>query len=284
MNIFSSPWKTPRQLSAENQVDWVYHAPGKPDRIEAFFSGTAYQPHRHDTYTIGMTLGGVQSFKYRGETRHSLPGEVLVLHPDETHDGHAGNEDGFHYRVMYIEPALIQSVLGGKPLPFIESGTTQDPRLQTAVMNLLSEYRYPLAPLASQDGIYDLAVTLDEVSGERPSQRKSFDFHAAELARQYLCQHLDLNTSLEDLERVSGRNRWKLSRDFRVLFGTSPYRYLVMRRLDQVRERLLRGDTLADVAFACQFADQSHMNRHFKKAFGLTPKQWLKHQKYSPRT
>ena len=81
--------------------------------------------------------------------------------------------------------------------------------------------------------------------------------------------------SLGDLERISGRDRWKLSRDFRTLFGTSPYRYLIMRRLDQARKRILDGESLAGVAADCDFADQSHMTRHFKKAYGMTPKRWL---------
>jgi len=44
--------------------------------------------HRHDTYAIGRTLAGVQSFSYRRSRRNSLAGNTLVLHPDEAHDGH----------------------------------------------------------------------------------------------------------------------------------------------------------------------------------------------------
>ena len=92
------------------------------ERIEAFFSGPGFNPHRHDTYAIGTTLSGVQSFQHSHFQRHSLPGNILVLHPDEVHDGQAGTEAGFRYRMVYIEPALIQQVLGGKPLSFIEGG------------------------------------------------------------------------------------------------------------------------------------------------------------------
>ena len=43
--------------------DWVLrsHAPGRVERIEAYFSGHGYDPHRHDSYAIGRTLAGVQS-------------------------------------------------------------------------------------------------------------------------------------------------------------------------------------------------------------------------------
>ena len=95
--------------------DWFHRAPdvGGLQRFEAFFAGHGYDLHRHDTYAIGHTLAGVQSFQYRGGWRHSLPGATIVLHPDEAHDGEAGTESGFQYRMMYIEPALIQQMLGG---------------------------------------------------------------------------------------------------------------------------------------------------------------------------
>src|SRR3954462_7458719 len=80
---------------------------GGVERLKAWFSGPAYHPHRHDTYGIGLTLSGVQRFGYRGSTHTSLPGEVQVLPPDELHDGYAGTEAGFGYRLLYVDPALI---------------------------------------------------------------------------------------------------------------------------------------------------------------------------------
>jgi len=69
--------------------------------------------HRHDTYGIGHTPSGVQSFKYRRGSTHSRPGHTMVLHPDEAHDGQAGTGEGFQYRMIYVQPAPFQGVLGG---------------------------------------------------------------------------------------------------------------------------------------------------------------------------
>ena len=96
-------------LDLPSARDWVKLAPQSPkvERLEAFFGAHGFDPHRHDTYAIGRTLAGVQNFHYRGSTRHSLPGQTMVLHPDEAHDGHAGCASGFHYRMHYITPALV---------------------------------------------------------------------------------------------------------------------------------------------------------------------------------
>jgi AraC-like DNA-binding protein len=256
--------------------DWVRHA--EPiegiERIEAWFHGSAYAMHRHDTYAIGRTLAGVQRFSYRRSQRDSLPGNTLVLHPDEAHDGQAGTEEGFQYRMIYVEPALFQDVLGGRALPFLDGGVTTDPRLAAATATLLQHVGHTLEPLEQSDALAELAHALAAVAGT-PVRTAKGDFLAARRARDYLHANCARVVTLDELAAATGRDRWSLSHDFRTFYGTSPYRYLTMRRLDAVRHLLLAGTSLADAAAAAGFADQSHMTRHFAKTFGLTPGRWL---------
>ncbi|NRP71415.1 hypothetical protein ILFOPFJJ_02301 [Ensifer psoraleae] len=258
--------------------DWIAVAEDAVpfERIEAFFAGHAYEPHRHDTYAIGQTLSGVQSFRYRGADRFSLPGRTMVLHPDELHDGHAGSDDGFRYRMIYIEPAAIQSVLGGRPLPFIKGGISPDPRLFAAVHALLPATDARIEALEFDDGLFELAHALEAAAGVTSPPGRALDYRSAERARLYLHDLPEGTVTLDMLEAISGRDRWGLNRDFRRLFGTSPYRYLVQRRLEAVKTDLRRGISPAEAALDAGFADQAHMSRHFKKAFGLSPGRWLR--------
>lgn len=253
---------------------WIRRAHGDAVRIEAFIAGRGYAPHRHDSYVFALTLDGVQSFRYRGCERHSRPGGAIVLHPDELHDGHAGTEAGFRYRALAVDPGIVQRMLGGKALPFLATGTSTDPRLLRALAPLLGDVQRALDELAYQDALFDLAHTLAGLCGGVRDMPRA-DYAAAELARDYLQANWDEAVALSTLERVSQRDRWKLSRDFRSAFGTSPYRYLLMRRLEHARTLLAEGTAIAEVAFTCRFADQSHLTRHFRHTFGMTPRQWL---------
>ncbi|WP_233862691.1 AraC family transcriptional regulator [Paraburkholderia adhaesiva] len=258
------------------QSDWISRSEPADgiERIEAFFHGNAYSMHRHDTYAIGLTLAGVQCFHYRHSLRSSLPGQTMVLHPDEAHDGQAGTHEGFRYQMIYVQPAAIQEVLGGRALPFIEGGVTNDRRLFEATKTALRQMRGDSEPIERDDALAGLALALDSASGARPT-RKSADFAAAQQARNYLHASCTRAVTLDELAAVSGRDRWSLSRDFRTFYGTSPYHYLVMRRLEIARALMLRGDSLADIAAAAGFADQSHMTRHFRHAYGIPPARWL---------
>jgi AraC-like DNA-binding protein len=264
----------------KKRSDWIQRAPfsSKLERIEAFFTGYGYDLHRHDTYAIGRTLSGVQSFQYRGQERHSLPGGTIILHPDESHDGQAGTVDGFQYRMVYVEPALIQQILGGKPLPFIKSGLSCDPRLYAATNVLLQSMNSQIDTMEEEDAMFELAHALNAISGSVQSKH-AFDYRAAEKAREFIHDAIGRPLTLDELAQQSGRDRWSLSRDFRLLFGTSPYRYLTMRRLDLVRSLLIQGESPVGAALIAGFVDQSHMTRHFSKTYGISPSRWLKMQR-----
>jgi AraC-like DNA-binding protein len=261
------------QVSGQHR-NRIVRAPGGFERVEACFSGLAFAPHRHDTYAIGVTLRGVQSFDYRGAARNSLPGQLVILHPDERHDGRAGDERAFAYRTAYVAPALIQQALSGQPLPFIDDGVCGDPRLRAPIMALLSDYGRALDELELQDALYDLAMAMQAVAGAaRPLAMPN---RAAALrARDYIDARVEPGLSLDELEHATGHDRWQLSRDFRCLFGTSPYRYLILRRLDKARDAMLGGCSAAHAAADLGFADQSHFGRLFKQSFGLSPNVWL---------
>ena len=81
-----------------------------------------------------------------------------------------------------------------------------------------------------------------------------------------------------ELEAVTGLSRYELARQFRALYGTSPHRYALMRRLDFARNQLVGGTPLAELALTAGFADQAHFTRMFRSAYGLTPGRYARLQ------
>ncbi len=110
-----------------------------------------------------------------------------------------------------------------------------------------------LDPLEEEDAIYDVAQALDLAAGSRRG-RRLIDYPAAERARLFIHDALHQSITLEDLVQASGRDRWSLSRDFRALYGTSPYRYIIQRRLSEARRLAFHGTPLSEVALACGFS------------------------------
>ncbi|WIV49763.1 AraC family transcriptional regulator [Marivivens sp. LCG002] len=260
-------------------TDWVKTAPWQTgiQRIEAYFSGEAYAPHRHDTYSIGYTIKGVQSFNYRGARIDSVAGQVIVLHPDEIHTGEAGTEAGFHYRMLYVEPSLVRDALGesASALPFLHDAVLTDPLLMRAIHAAFTVMDRSLEAVAMDELTVLLADGLlaNDTSARRTT-RSLIDYKAIRRAKDYLESNLSETVPSDELEKITGLDRYALSRQFRKAFGTSPYRYLTMRRLDQARGDIAAGVPLIKAALRAGFSDQAHMTRQFKAAFGISPGQW----------
>jgi AraC-like DNA-binding protein len=243
--------------------------------LQAWFGGRGFDRHRHDTYAIGVTDSGVQAFEYRGVTEASLPGHVVVLHPDETHDGRAGTRDGFGYRIIYVAPARILEAartLRGGPgaLPFMRRPVTVNAALAAAIAGAFRLNPEPLATDALVLALAEALLAADPscATGVRPLRP---DAAAVTRARHFLDAETSRVVRSAELEEVSGLTRYELARQFRAALGTSPYRYSLLRRLDRARERLREGDAPTEVALETGFADQAHLSRHFKSAFGLSP-------------
>jgi len=262
---------------------------GGVELFSAWLVGDAYDKHRHDTYAIGITNSGVQVFDYRGAVHASTPGQAVVLHPDEIHNGRAGTPDGFGYRILYVDPALLAEAvcaLRGKasPLPFVSEPVATNAILARAVDDA---FRAPLEALAIDALIVDLARGLmaGARGGVRPAISRFIDAEAVERARQFLDAEKTRVVHSAELESITGLTRYDLCRQFRAKFGTSPHRYLLMRRLEFARDRLHLQRPLVEIACDAGFADQAHFTRVFKSGYGLTPTQYraLSARRSSPR-
>jgi AraC-like DNA-binding protein len=244
------------------------------ERAEVYLATCAFEPHRHDTYAIGITTAGVQTFRYRGTRRISLPGQLAILHPDETHDGAAATDDGFGYRALYVAPELVHDALGGGALPFVADPVQrQTPRTRLLVA-LLVEVDEHVSDLARAEVAATVADALRSLAGRAEPRPVTVDERAVELARDYLSAHASEQTPAATLEQVTGADRYTLARHFRRAFGTSPDRYRTLRRLELARAAIESGRPLAQAAARAGFADQSHMTRQFKRTYGLTPARW----------
>jgi AraC-like DNA-binding protein len=244
------------------------------ERAEVHLSTRGFDQHRHDSYGIGITTAGVQVFRYRGSRRVCLPGQLHILHPDETHDGGPGTEDGFSYRILYISPELVRGAIGGRSLPFVADPVQEPTPDVRPIASLLADMDEPIDELSSAEIAVGVADGLLSLSGRPDRRRATIDLRAVELVRDYLAAHAREQTPASILEEIAGIDRFTIARHFRWAFGTSPDRYRTLRRLELAQAAIASGQSLVQVAAEAGFADQSHMTRQFKRTYGLTPTRW----------
>jgi AraC-like DNA-binding protein len=253
---------------------------GPVDGVELFSArlrGRPFSRHRHDVYAIGVTEEGVQAFGYRGTVERSLPGQVFVLHPDELHDGRADGPGVFGYRQIYVSPGRIAAALQaltGRPVPLPFAAPVADDLALASTVR--AAFAQTLEPLAVDALVVRLADGLLRCSATRlaGALQCRLDLRAVERGRDFL-QSQRMVVRSGEVEAVTGLDRYQFARQFRAVYGTSPCRYSVMRRLDMARSWLRQARPLAETALAAGFADQAHFTRAFKAAFGMTPGRYV---------
>lgn len=93
-----------------------------------------------------------------------------------------------------------------------------------------------------------------------------------ERTESYLADAFDQPIGVVDLARVAGVHPVHLARGYRRWMGAAPGDRLRTRRLERAADLLMRGrDPIGEIALACGFCDQSHLNRQFQRAYGVTP-------------
>jgi AraC family transcriptional regulator len=107
----------------------------------------------------------------------------------------------------------------------------------------------------------------------------SVDVAAIGRALAYIEDNPDRAISLRELAAASGLSRFHFSRLFKRQLGLSPARYVERTRIEQAKALIVSAQmSLADVALAVGFADQSHFARRFRLHEGRTPGAFAREQ------
>jgi AraC-like DNA-binding protein len=278
-----TPHKVVR-VSWADRGDWAeyWRSPdGQLEAMHAYFRGHVYHRHSHETYSFGVTETGAQAFTCRGAERVSAAGMVMAFNPDDPHDGHAATANGFTYRMIHVGPALLTDVLADMTgradgLPLFAEPVITDAALSAALHRLHVSLTGPASALERAERLTAAAgIAARHAATPRrpgPALRTARDqAAAADRVRAYLHDSYATQATLADVAAVAGCSRFAAYRAFRVRYGLSPSEYQRQLRLRAARQALAGGAALADVAAAAGFADQAHLNRWFRRCYGITP-------------
>jgi AraC family transcriptional regulator len=106
----------------------------------------------------------------------------------------------------------------------------------------------------------------------KPQPTGGLSRHQLRRVLDYVRAHLGGDLSLPELSGVIGLSAYHFFRAFRASVGVSPHQHVIGQRIGEARRLLAaRRLSIAEVALALGFADQSHFAEAFRKATGTTP-------------
>lgn len=248
------------------------------ESVRAHFTGHAYDPHDHDELLIGFTEQGVQQFHCHRAVHTSVPGCAILIEPGSIHDGHAPEQNGFTYGMLNLPPAWVETAtrrlgvagIGGVTSAFART-LVDDASLVKAIYRAFLAIHHDEGRLARDQSLDALLHRLAGHARYDVNRQRGPRLAAVARVRDRLHTDIACNIGLEELAHDAGVDRFSLTREFKRAYGTSPHAYLVHLRLKAARRLLSAGKQPAHVASEVGFADQSHLGRWFRRAYGFTP-------------
>ncbi|HEX2530672.1 MAG TPA: AraC family transcriptional regulator [Burkholderiaceae bacterium] len=253
------------------------HLPGV-ELYSARLIDHAFAPHVHDGYSLGAIEAGVERFRYRGAEHLAPAGTLVMLDPHEPHTGQAEVEAGWTYQMLYIEPRTLQAMTGAQ-VSFPEA-TAHDPVLAAAYRHAFDRLWHAPDDIAFLSEFTRLIDTLARRYGKHAgaahheSPRRARSGTAMRRVADYIEANLDGDLHIDRLAAEAGLSVFHFVRVFTAVFHATPHQYLQAHRTARAKSLLARRATPSDAAAAAGLTDQSHLNRWFKRAYGITPAQY----------
>lgn len=248
---------------------------------QAHISRYAFEPHTHEAFGIGTIVSGAERFRYRG-AQHVAPAQSLVLmNPDELHTGESAVEEGWHYRMIYLEPERLAQLSGERGWWFSDV-VRFDPLRAQQLSYLLAELWHTTDPLA-QDGLLCHLVELLRPHARIAEKAPTDARHRFDHVKTWLQENLASTITLADLAAEVSLSPWHFQRQFKAHYHVTPHQMLMAFRLYRAKQLLADGFAAADVAVLVGLTDQAHLTKSFANRYGITPSRYQKQVQHARR-
>jgi AraC-like DNA-binding protein len=248
--------------------------------LYADFTTHEYAPHTHDAYVVAVTERGGAEFKSRGIIDRAQASALLVFNPQEPHSGWLGASKRWSYRSFYLTDSAMESVragLGIQHAPYFCANVFRDEQLINDFALLHRSIEAKESAFAVRSRLYLAFGKLFERYSSpifRP-EKPTYEQVLAERMTEYMCENYAKDISLGELASSFNLTPFQMIRCFNRTVGLPPYAFLTQIRLRAACRLLRQGQSFVDAALAVGFYDQSAFNKHFKRAYGITPRQFV---------
>jgi AraC-like DNA-binding protein len=187
----------------------------------------------------------------------------------------------WRYRSFYLMRSALDDVAAALEVarfPSLRSGVVHRPDMVHRFLRLHRALEVEADELLQREllvGAFGQLVA-ERAAADRPASLRASDQvvlrRAVALMRERHADHLTLPV----LAAAAGMTQFQLIGLFRAGTGMTPHGYLTQVRLGVACHHLRRSLSIAEAALASGFYDQSALTRHFKRAYGMTPLQYVR--------
>ncbi|HEX4630734.1 MAG TPA: AraC family transcriptional regulator [Chthoniobacterales bacterium] len=229
-------------------------------------AGVFIPKHSHANAHVGFILDGGFTETFTGKTLECRPLSVSYIAPGLAHT------DDFRSAVRCLVFEVAPERLANlRPLLHLDQPICVHggPAAWLTLRMYREALRTDTASVATIEGLA-LEILAELTTNQRTAPKKMPPW--LEQARDLLHSRFPVNLTHDQIARTVGVHPVHLAMSFRRYFKTTIGEYVRGLRIDHAAARMARGDeSLAEVALAAGFSDQSHFSKVFRQQTGMTP-------------
>jgi AraC family transcriptional regulator len=283
--IFTQPLYSSEQRW-EGITAQVYHLPPPNEPVRVPFDGDGVCLHLHTTVDLQQKTG------VRLQRAISSPGGICLEAKELPSTYFWQGKEPAVVLFLSLAPSLIEQVVAemGRSDPrhveIVKQFNIHDPLIEHIGLCLLAELksggvagRVYAEALANALVLHVLRLSSTASLVPLPCQR-TLTQRQLSIVEDYIADRLSQDIPLKELAASIGMSVSHFCRLFKQSTGLASHQYVIACRVERARGLLLREElTIAQVAHAVGFADQSHLTHHFTRLQGISPGAWRKESK-----
>ena len=253
---------------------FVYKKTSDITALSASFTDFTYKKHCHEEYAMGVTLRGIQEYNLDGCFYSSHENGVMLFNPEQIHDGRAHDSSGLDYVMLYIEPRLFMDILGKKDVVRFASPVVYNQALGMSIINLSNAIQNGEEEALCSELLLALVENFQSTNIFRDCKR---DTKQTQKAKEMIYAKIDDVISLDELCKEFSISKYQFIRSFKANAGISPYQYFIFCKVNRAKQLLEEKRDIYSAVAECGFVDLSHLNKHFKRIYGITAFEYKSH-------
>lgn len=253
---------------------FIYKNSSGVKALSANITDFTYKKHSHSDYAIGVTLRGIQHYHLDGQLQLSHQNGVMLFNPEQTHDGMAHDDTGLEYVMVYIEPQILLEAVERKELFRFSNPIIYDKKIQYHTLNLAKAVLNQENEVLCNELLIELAGSLihsNESSGQ--IKEDSLINKIKDVLRSNSKESLKVDAVCNEF----GMSKFQFIRFFKAQTKITPYQYFLNSKIEGARQLIEKEKDVYLAINEFNFVDLTHLNRQFKRVYGLTANEYVKH-------
>ena len=253
--------------------NFIYKTRAGVTALSASLKNFSHKIHSHEEYSLGVTLHGVREYYLDGCLQSSSKGGVMLFNQEQLHDCRASkHKNEFDYVMIYIMPKLFLEALGEKDIITFATPVTYDRKLAQDVLMLSN------AILTQKDEAFcsELLIKVaNNFTSKHICSNHKKDNTFLKKAKELMYYEIGNVLKLDNICNELNMSKFKFIRFFKEKTGVSPYQFFLNSKVIRAKNYLEKNKDLYGTIVEFGFTDLSHLNRHFKRIYGITAFEYL---------